>query len=189
VSKVFALLRAKLNGKEKELLELQRAEPCLMAPDSEQINSLVDAISSLHLSTQDGSFIFASAMNPSCVDVPRSSTSPCPTGIDSIKTLPSTVWLSDRKPITTDNPPYRLPMVTELLSFPLSAYVSSPSGRSCQMQATPSPSTAEVKLEPSNRLPLVSELLSMPIDTFRSSAKNRPSDGWPLNPANGNNDA
>jgi hypothetical protein len=59
ISKVFALLRNKLNAKEKELLELQRAQPCLLAPDEQQIDTLVNAISSLHLSTQDGSFIFA----------------------------------------------------------------------------------------------------------------------------------
>jgi len=37
ISKVFAFFQSKLNAKEKELLELQRAEPCLLAPDSKQI--------------------------------------------------------------------------------------------------------------------------------------------------------
>jgi len=164
---VFALLRAKLNAKEKELLELQRAEPCLLAPDCKQIQTLVDGISSLHLSTQEGSFVFAS--NGS-----SSSTAVCSTGVDVIKTLPSTVWIRESIPIKQaedQKNEYRLPMVTHLLSLPLNAYVASSSNR----PLVPSSETAvETKVEPSNRLPMVSQLLSMPINAFKSSSNIQP---------------
>jgi flagellar biosynthesis GTPase FlhF len=91
ISKVFTFVRAQLQAKEKELLELQQADPCLLPPDSEQIDTLLDAIASLQLSTQEGSFVFASASDEE--DTP-SYTSDCSTGFDSIKTLPANVWLS-----------------------------------------------------------------------------------------------
>ncbi len=159
---MFAFLRSKLNIKEKELLELQRAQTCLLAPDSKQIDAFVDAISSLHLSTQDGSFIFAS--NSNCDDS-SSSTSVCSTGVDSIKTLPSTTWLSKSKPVEQETE-YRLPMVTHLLSLPFNAYVASSSNR-------PTLPTIDTNDQPSNRLPMVSQLLSMPISAFKSSSNNQ----------------
>jgi len=161
VSKVFAFLRSKLNAKEKELLELQRAQSCLLAPDSKQIDILIDVISSLHLSTQDGSFIFASTSNSD----DSSSTCVCSTGVDSIKTLPSTIWLPESKPIKQENE-YRLPMVTHLLSLPVNAYIASSSNR-------PTLSSFDTNDQPSNRLPMVSQLLSMPINAFKSSSNNQ----------------
>ncbi|CAF1419289.1 unnamed protein product [Adineta steineri] len=161
ISKVFAFLRSKLNAKEKELLELQRAEPCLLAPDCEQINILIDAISSLHLSTQDGSFLFASNSDNSSSS--SCSTSTCSTGVDSIKTLPSTIWLPESVPEKPND--YRLPMVTHLLSLPVSAFVASSSNSSTL-------SSIKSKDEPSNRLPMVSQLLSMPLSAFKSSSSN-----------------
>jgi len=162
VSKVFALLRSKLNAKEKELLELQRAEPCLLAPDSKQIDTLIDAISSLHLSTQDGSFIFASTSN--CDN--SSSTSVCSTGVDTIKTLPSNVWLSESMSVnqkTEQENEYRLPMVTHLLSLPVNAYIASSSNHSTKP-------SLEKNAQPSYQLPIVNQLLSMPINAFKSSS-------------------
>jgi len=164
VSKVFAFLRSKLNAKEKELLELQRAEPCLLAPDSKQIDTLLDVISSLHLSTQEGSFIFASTSNAD----DSSSTSVCSTGIESIKTLPSTIWLPESTSLKQEKEQqneYRLPMVTHLLSLPLNAYVASSSNRSI----LPSFDTNN---QPANRLPMVSQLFAMPISAFKSSSNN-----------------
>jgi hypothetical protein len=169
VSKVFALLRAKLSAKEKELLELQRAEPCLLAPDCKQIDKLLNAISSLHLSTQEGSFIFASNASSS-----SSSTSVCSTDVDAIKTLPSTVWLRESIPIKQaeeQKNEYRLPMVTHLLSLPVNAYLASSSNCSA---VTPFEAAVQTEAEPSNRLPMVSQLLSMPINAFKSSASIQP---------------
>ncbi|CAF4046367.1 unnamed protein product [Adineta steineri] len=162
ISKVFAFLRSKLNAKEKELLELQRAEPCLLAPDCEQIDILIDAISSLHLSTQDGSFLFASNSDNSSSS--SCSTSTCSTGVDSIKILPSTIWLPESVPEKPND--YRLPMVTHLLSLPVSAFVASSSNSSTL-------SSIKSKDEPSNRLPMVSQLLSMPLSAFKSSSNDQ----------------
>jgi hypothetical protein len=165
VSKVFAFIRSKLNAKEKELLELQRAETCLLAPDSKQIDTLLNVISSLHLSTQEGSFIFASTSNSN----DSSSTSVCSTGVESIKTLPSTIWLPKSTSVKQEKEEqneYRLPMVTHLLSLPVNAYVASSSNRSI----LPSFDTND---QPSNRLPMVSQLLSMPINAFKSSSNNK----------------
>ncbi|UJR24774.1 hypothetical protein I4U23_006148 [Adineta vaga] len=163
ISKSFALLRSKLNAKEKELLELQRAQPSLLAPDSEQIDELINLISSLQLSTQEGSFLFPStiASNES------TSTATCSTGVDTIKTLPSNIWLPEvSSPIEQEQTKttYRLPMVSHLLSLPVSAYVASTSNRSTI------PSIEAKPYEPSNRLPMVSQLLSMPISAFKSTS-------------------
>ncbi|CAF3307416.1 unnamed protein product [Rotaria socialis] len=166
VSKLFTILRAKLNTKEKELLELQRVEPCLIAPDSAQIESLLNAISSLHLSTQEGSFIFAS----NSVSDNFSSTSVCPTGVNSIKILPCTAWLPasvDMKQKEDQTNQHRLPMVAHIFSLPANAFVASSSN--CSI--LPSVETkVQTKDEPTNRLPMVSQLFSMPINAFRSSS-------------------
>ncbi len=153
-----------MNAKEKELLELQRAQTNLLGPDQEQIDTLIDVISSLHLSTQDGSFIFASNSNSD----DESSTSVCSTGVDSIKTLPSNIWLSQSISIKEEEEEnhenkYRLPMVSHLLSLPLNAFVASSS------KQTTSPSI-QIEDQPVNRLPMVSQLLSMPINAFKSSS-------------------
>jgi len=164
VSKVFAFLRSKLNAKENELLELQQAEPDLLAPDSKQIDTLLDVISSLHLSTEEGSFIFASTSNSD----DSSSTSVCSTDVQSIKTLPSIIQLPESISLKQEKEQqqqneYSLPMVTHLLSLPINAYVTSSSNHSI----LPSFDTND---KPSNRLPMVNELLSMPINVFKSSS-------------------
>ncbi len=120
-----------------------------------QIETLIDIISSLHLSTQDGSFIFPSTSNSNHL----SSSS---TGVDSIKTLPSTVWLPESSNSIKQENEYRLPLVTHLLSLPVNAYVASSSNR------LPLP-TFDTNDQPSNRLPLVNQLFSMPINAFVSS--------------------
>ena len=174
---MFALLRAKLNAKEKELLELQRAQPCLLAPGCEQTDAIVDAISSLHLSTQEGSFLFTSE------PLSSPSTSVPATGVDSIKTLPSSLWLSRPSSAAeekNESNPYRLPMVTHLLSLPMSAYVASSSTSSPPTSAS---SDGQVKEEPSRRLPLVNELLSMPISAFRSTSAQQVSNDSPVVPS------
>ncbi len=136
-----------------------------MAPDEQQIDTLVNAISSLHLSTQDGSFIFASNSNESS----SNSTIVCSTGVDSIKKLPSTTWLSESK--SEQENEYRLPMVTHLLSLPFNAFVKSSSSSS----NTSTPISVDTSDQPSNRLPMVSQLLSMPIDAFRSPSSDNKS--------------
>ncbi|CAF2584419.1 unnamed protein product [Rotaria sp. Silwood2] len=169
VSKVFNILRSKLNAKEKELLELQRSEPCLLAPDSEQIDTLVNEICSLHLSTQEGSFIFAS----NSLSDSSSSTSVSSTGIDLIKTLPSTVWLSESNHVKykeeeeEEKNEYRLPMVTHIFSLPINAFVASSSNNS---KLPLFEKTVQPENESLNRLPIVSQLLSMPINAFKSSS-------------------
>jgi len=140
------LIRAKLNEKEKELLELQRSNSCLTVPDGEQIDKIVDLISSLALTTQDGSFSFHSKFTD------NSSTRVHSTGVDSIRTLPTTDWLSQ-----TNQNQHRLPMVSHLLSLPIDAFVQ------------PKTATNESK---SLRLPVVDELLSKPIDAFVQSNSN-----------------
>ncbi|CAF3585595.1 unnamed protein product [Rotaria sp. Silwood1] len=170
VSKVFSILRAKLNAKEKELLELQRAEPCLLAPDCEQIDRLINGISSLHLSTQEGSFIFASKS----LSDNSSSTKVCSTGVDSIKTLPTNVWLLESNHIKhkqEDKNKYRLPMVTHLFSLPVNAFIASSSNN---YKLPLFETTVQQEDEPSNRIPIVSQLLSMPINAFKSSSNIQP---------------
>lgn len=136
-----------------------------MAPDSNQIDSLIDLISSLHLSTQVGSFIFASNTNANLLS---SSTCVSSTGVETIKTLPSNIWLSESTSDKQENE-YRLPMVTHLLSLPFNAYVASSSSSSTSNSSIPS-STVDTNDQPSNRLPMVSQLFSMPINAFKSSS-------------------
>ena len=151
---MFAELRAKLNEKEKELLELQRAEPSLLAPESDQTAALFEAISSLHLSTQDGSFFFAPPTTNNAVQGRSSST-----GVDSIKTLPSNVWLAERKSRKVDEPrAARLPMVSHLLSLPVSAFL-------------PSNSTTTTTTKVETRLPVIPEPLPTPVEAIQSTPK------------------
>ncbi|CAF4662568.1 unnamed protein product [Rotaria sp. Silwood1] len=156
---LFAFLRAQLQAKEKELLELQRVDPCLLAPDSNQIDMLVDAIVSLQLSTQEGSFVFASTSisnnTPPCTSV-------CSTGLNSIKTLPSSVWLSPSNSVKQKNEQHSF-MLSHLLSLPITAYLAS----SFPLFET----TAKTQNRSLNHVPMVNHLLFMPIDTFKASSK------------------
>jgi len=166
ISKVFGRLRAHLYTKEKELLELQRTDPSLLAPGSAQIDALLNTIASLHLSTREGDFALASVA-PSDISA---YTSVCSTGVDSIKVWPSTVWLPDPSPNIEQEQEQntrRLPMVTHLFSLPINAYVASASSSTVP---SPSPIIVQDEDQPSNRLPTVSQLLSMPINAFVSSS-------------------
>lgn len=165
ISRIFSRIRTKLNEKEKELLELQRAESSLFAPDSDQIDNLLDVISSIHLSTADGSFLV-----PSTQDKSSSTTTLCPsTGIQTIKTLPSNVWLNE-KPTENDEDTsaLRLPLVSQLFSMSPSAFIASKS-KSNVSTTVDSIQINQVNDQPNNRLPMITELLSMPIDAFKPS--------------------
>ncbi|CAF0902612.1 unnamed protein product [Rotaria sordida] len=157
--KVFAFLRAQLQTKEKELLELQRVNPCLLAPDSDQIGMVVDAIASLELSTQEGSFVFAST---SVYDDALLCTYDCSTGLNSIKTLPSSVWLAQSNPVKQKNEQQSF-IFSHLLSLPINAYLAS----SSPFFGT----TAKTQNQSLNRIPMINPLLFMPIDTFKASSK------------------
>ncbi|CAF1082897.1 unnamed protein product [Rotaria sordida] len=159
ISKVFAFLRAQLQTKEKELLELQRVNPCLLAPDSDQIGMVVDAIASLELSTQEGSFVFAST---SVYDDALLCTYDCSTGLNSIKTLPSSVWLAQSNPVKQKNEQQSF-IFSHLLSLPINAYLAS----SSPFFGT----TAKTQNQSLNRIPMINPLLFMPIDTFKASSK------------------
>ena len=62
-----------------------------MVPDYEQIDIVIETITSLHLVTEEGSFLFTSDSITDPNEVPSL---PTLTGIDSIKRLPSDLWLS-----------------------------------------------------------------------------------------------
>jgi hypothetical protein len=145
-------LQAQLRAKEKELLELQRKDPSLLAPDSDQIDILLDTIASLQLSTQDGSFVFASS---STDDDSSSFTSVCSTDFNSIKALPSTIWLSQSRPMKQQNQ-QRSSIFSHLLSLPIDAYLPS--------------SFTTIAKKQNHRIPIVNHLLFMPIDAFKSKS-------------------
>jgi hypothetical protein len=128
-----------------------------LAPDSDQIDILVDTIASLQLSTQDGSFVFESSSSSN--EFP-SLTSVRSTGFDSIKTLPFSVWLPQPSPVKQQNN-QRLSMVTHILSLPINAYLAS-SSNNCKLFKTPN--------QPIHRLPMVNHLFCMPISAFKSSS-------------------
>jgi hypothetical protein len=143
------------------LLELQRADPCLLAPGSEQIDVLLDAIASLQLSIEDEdeSFVFASIFDWN--DTP-SDTSVCSAGFHSIKTLPSAVWLPQSAPVKQqhEEPPS---IFNHLLSLPSDAYLASSWPSSCE-------TTATTQNQLFRRNSMFSHLLCMPIDSFKSSS-------------------
>ncbi len=141
------------------MLELQRADPCLLAPNSEQIDLIIDAITVLQLSTPDGSFIFTSASN--CDAIPPY-VSVCSAGFNAIKALPPAVWLSPSNPVKQQNQ-QRPSMFSHLLSLPIHAYLAS-SG----------PSTFKTPIETQSQviqcISMVNDLLHMPIYVFKSSS-------------------
>jgi hypothetical protein len=153
-------VHAQLQAKEKELLELQRADPCLLTPDSEQVNLLLDAIASLELSTQDGSFVFASISD--CNDIP-SYPSVCSAGFRSIKALPLTVWLPQSAPVK-EQYEEQPSIFNHLLSLPSDAYLASSWPSSCET------TTATTQNELFHRNSMFSHLLCMAIDSFKSSS-------------------
>ncbi|CAF4247949.1 unnamed protein product, partial [Rotaria sp. Silwood2] len=160
ISKVFAFLRAQLQAKEKELLELQRVDPCLLAPDYDQIDMLVDAIVSLQLSTQEGSFVFAATSLSNDVSP---CTYVCSTGLNSIKALPSSVWLSQSNSVKQKNEQQSF-IFSHLLSLPINTYLASSSPLFG--------ATSKIQNRSSNRIHVANHLLFMPIDTFKASSKN-----------------
>jgi len=176
ISKVFSQIRSKLNEKEKELLELQRSEPSLLAPDTEQIETLFNLISSIHLSTADGSFLVPSPQDDSSN---RSTLTYPSTGIQTIKTLPSNIWLKEKALQNNDDDTsaLRLPLVSQLFSMSPKAFIASSSTITTDVSPVNSMKVNEMKNDqPTNRLPMVNELLSMPIDAFKPSNKSQSSD-------------
>jgi len=113
---------------------------------------LLDAIASLQLSTQDGSFVFASTSD--CNDT-LPYTSVCSAGFNSIKNLPSTVWLSGSSSVKQQNE-QRSSIFNHLLSLPINAYIAS--------------STSKTQNQYFRRIPMANHLLFMPIDAFKSSS-------------------
>lgn len=107
------------------MIELRRKDSSLSGPDHEQISILVNNIESLHLSTEDGSFLvtFDSHLEeqlptPAQVD---------PTGICAIKDIPLASWISrsdDKYTIPSDK---KQSIFHHLLSLPLSDYLASQS--------------------------------------------------------------
>lgn len=109
---------------------------------------LVDAIASLQLSTQEGSFVFASN---SARDNIASMATVCSNGFNSIKTLPLTVWLPQSRPAKQQNE-QRSSIFHHLLSLPISAFLASSSSVSFE------------------RASLFSDLLSVPVNTYLASS-------------------
>jgi hypothetical protein len=142
------------------LLELQQKNPCLLAPDSEQVDTLVGAIGALQLSTPDGSFVFTSISDDEDVETSRI-TSVCSADFNSIKTLPSNVWLAQPSSVK------RRPSICgHLLSLPIDAYLAS-SRRSTYQ--TPTVTESQVNHEKH----IADHLLSMPLSAFKP-ASSRP---------------
>jgi hypothetical protein len=119
---------------------------------------LLDAIGSLQLSTQDGSFVFASN---SVSDKTSLLTPVCSTGCNSIKTLPSTVWLSPSSSVKQQHQ-QRPCIFSHILSLPINAYLVSSSSSFG--------ATATKRNQPFNRIPMVNHLLCLPIDAFKPSS-------------------
>lgn len=147
-----------------------------MAPDTEQIETLFNLISSIHLSTADGSFLVPSTHD----DLSNRSTLTYPsTGIQTIKTLPSNIWLKEKPSQNPDEDTsaLRLPLVSQLFSMSPKAFIASPSTMTTDVSPVNSMKINEMKNDqPTNRLPMVNELLSMPIDAFKPSNKSQSSD-------------
>ena len=89
---LFGGIRAQLDDKERELNEVQWRDASLRPPDEQQMNALSAVIASLHLSTEDGSFVFFSedAEHPKTATTKRS---PINTGMQAIKDLPRSTWI------------------------------------------------------------------------------------------------
>ncbi|CAF4158976.1 unnamed protein product [Rotaria socialis] len=109
ISKVFAFLRVQLQTKEKELLDLQLADPCLLSPDSDQ----------------EGSFVFASASASDDTSY-CTNTKSCSTDFNAIKSLPPSVWLSETNRVEQKNQQQSF-IFAHLLSLPIDAYLASTS--------------------------------------------------------------
>ena len=118
---------------------------------------LLDAITSLQLSTQDGSFVFAST---SISKDTSPLTSVCSTDFNSIKTLPSSVWLPQSSSIKQQHK-QRSSMFNHLLSLPINAYL-----------ASSFETTAKTRNKSFNHIPMVNHLLFMPIEAFKPSYNN-----------------
>ena len=156
---MFSSLRAQLQAKEKELLQLQRTNPSLLPPDAEQIGTLIDAVRALQLSTQDGSFVFAS----DCDYEEVSSSSPptiYSTGLESIKNLPSSVWLSPTR--STKSQDRQQPSIFDhLFALPIKTFLASSWPSTFQ---TPAKSHTQT----THHTSIASHLLFMPLNAFKS---------------------
>lgn len=147
-------MRVQLQAKEKQLLELQRTDLCLLSLDFDQIDLLVDAIASLQLSTPDGSFVFASTSD---YDDHSCSTSVCSTDFNEIKNLPLYVWLPPSRTDVTQQHEQPLSICGHLLSLPIKAYLAS---------------SYKAQNQFCHRIPMVNHLLFMPIDVFKPLSNN-----------------
>ena len=155
---MFDFVRAELQAKEKELLELQRTNPRRLAVDASQIDVIIDAIIALQLFTPDGSFGFAS---PSNGDASPPFTSVCSSGFNAIKALPSTVWLAASNPVKQQHHQQGQSMFHHLLSLPIHAFLASSWS-----------STWEKPMETQKQviecISMVDHLLQMPLSVFKS---------------------
>lgn len=141
------------------MLELQRTNPSLLPPDSEQINALISAIRSLQLSTQDGSFVFASDCDFEEVSS-FSRSSVHSTGFESIKSLPSSVWLSPTN--STKQQKRQQPSIfNHLFELPAKTYLASswPSTFQPSMQS---------QTKTDQHASIASHLLFMPLNAFKA---------------------
>ncbi|CAF3061150.1 unnamed protein product [Rotaria socialis] len=179
ISKVFAFLRVQLQTKEKELLDLQLADPCLLSPDSDQVSMLANAINSLQLSTQEGSFVFASASASDDTSY-CTNTKSCSTDFNAIKSLPPSVWLSETNRVEQKNQQQSF-IFAHLLSLPIDAYLASTS----PLLGT----TVKTQYRSLCRIPMVNHLLFMPIDAFKVSSKNSMPNKIKMNNNAENNDS
>ncbi|CAF4017832.1 unnamed protein product, partial [Rotaria magnacalcarata] len=146
ISKVFAFLRVQLQTKEKELLDLQLADPCLLSPDSDQ----------------EGSFVFASASVSDDTSY-CTNTKICSTDFNAIKSLAPSVWLSETNRVEQKNCQQSF-IFAHLLSLPIHTYLASTS----PLLGT----TVKTQYRSLCRIPMVNHLLFMPIDAFKVSFKN-----------------
>ncbi|CAF4044458.1 unnamed protein product, partial [Rotaria magnacalcarata] len=146
ISKVFAFLRVQLQTKEKELLDLQLADPCLLSPDSDQ----------------EGSFVFASASVSDDISF-GTNTKICSTDFNAIKSLAPSVWLSETNRVEQKNQEQSF-IFAHLLSLPIHTYLASTS----PLLGT----TVKTQYRSLCRIPMVNHLLFMPIDAFKVSFKN-----------------
>lgn len=175
ISNVFAFLRYRLQAKENELLNLQRADRYLLPPDPDQINMVINAINSLQLCTQEGSFVFETTTLTNDIS---SKPSICATNFHFIKALPSSIWLSPSNS-SKENIEKKSMIFAHLFSLPMSTYLaSSPLSSSCETKAKKQNqiSSYETKIKTQNkllhRIPIVNYLLFMPIDAFKQPSAN-----------------
>jgi hypothetical protein len=119
---------------------------------------LVHAIDSLQLSTQDGSFVFESNFDSNYIP---SNASVFSVEFNAIKTLPSSVWLPQSRPVKKQNE-QQSSIFDHLLSLPMDAYLAS-SSPSFQ-------TTFKTHNQVFSHIPMANPLLFMSINSFKPSS-------------------